>query len=209
MESLKMDKIDFKKELKQFYNASALQVVAVDIPKMNFLMIDGQGNPNSSKEFQHAVEALYGLSYALKFMIKKGKPAIDYGVLPLEGLWWADDMRTFSADKKDEWKWTIMIMQPEYVTTALIAEAFKQVEKKGLPALPKVRFESFAEGRAAQILHVGPFSQEGPTIARVHNFIKENTWSLAGKHHEIYLSDMRKTAPEKLRTIIRQPYQSA
>ena len=201
-----MAKIDYKKELKQLYHPSAKEVEVIDVPPMNFLMIDGAGDPNTSQEFQDAVEALYTLSYTLKFMIKKGDLGIDYGVMPLEGLWWADDMSQFSIDNKDNWKWTVMIMQPEYVTRELFGAAVEQARKKKNPAaLSRVRFEAFSEGKAAQIMHRGPFSEEGPTVERLHNFINENGYGLSGKHHEIYLSDMRKTAPEKLKTIIRQP----
>ncbi len=202
-----MMKIDYKKELKHLYKASVKKTEIVDVPQMKFLMIDGEGDPNTSQEFQDAVEALYGISYTLKFMIKKGELGIDYGVMPLEGLWWVDDMSQFSTESKDEWKWTLMIMQPEYVTTELFAEAFEQVKrKKNLIALSKVRFEAFLEGRAVQIMHIGPFSEEGPTIEKVHNFIKENGFKLSGMHHEIYLSDIRRAAPEKWKTIIRQPF---
>jgi hypothetical protein len=201
-----MKKIDYKKELKQFYNASAKNVEIVDVPQMNFLMIDGKGDPNTSQAFQDAVEALFSVSYTLKFMIKKGKEAIDYGVMPLEGLWWADDTSQFSTQNKDDWKWTVMIMQPEYITAFLVTEAVFQVEKKkSLPALPKIRFEAFSEGKSAQIMHIGPFSEEGPTIQKVHDFIREMKFKLSGKHHEIYLSDIRKASPAKWKTIIRQP----
>ena len=199
-------KIDYKKELKHLYHSSAKEVEVVDVPQMNFLMIDGTGDPNTSQAFQDAVEALYSLAYALKFMIKKGSVGIDYGVMPLEGLWWVDDMAQFSIEKKDEWKWTLMIMQPELVTRELFEEAVEEVRKKKNPvSLSNIKFESFSEGKAAQIMHNGPFSEEGPTIEKVHTFIKENNYNRSGKHHEIYLSDMRKTAPEKLKTIIRQP----
>jgi hypothetical protein len=201
-----MTKIDYKKELKHLYQPSVKEVAVVDVPTMNFLMIDGQGDPNTSQAFQDAVGALYSLAYSLKFIIKKGVVGIDYGVMPLEGLWWVDDMTQFSMEKKDEWKWTLMIMQPELVTRELFAEAVEEVRKKKNPeALSNIIFEAFSEGKAAQIMHIGPFSEEGPTIEQVHTFIKENGYALAGKHHEIYLSDMRKTAPEKLKTIIRQP----
>jgi hypothetical protein len=201
-----MKKIDFKKELKHLYAASAKNVKAVEVPQMNFLMIDGEGDPNTSQAFQDAVEALFSVSYSLKFMIKKGKQGIDYGVMPLEGLWWADDMSQFSIENKDNWKWTPMIMQPEYVTGNLVDEAIEQVKKKkSLTALPKIRFEAFSEGKAAQILHIGPFSEEGPTIQKVHDFIRGMKYKLFEKHHEIYLSDIRKAALEKLKTIIRQP----
>lgn len=205
-----MSKIDFKKELKHLYKPSHKEVVSVEVPEMNFLMIDGAGDPNTSQEYQDAVEALYAVSYALKFIIKKGPTAVDYGVLPLEGLWWTDDMNQFSIDNKAIWKWTSMIMQPEYVTGELVEEALQQVEKKkNPPALSRTRFQPFKEGQAAQTMHIGPFSEEGPTIEKIHDYIKEHGYSFEGtreKHHEIYLSDFRKTAPEKMKTIIRQPF---
>lgn len=201
-----MKKIDYKKELKNLYNASAKKVETVEVPRMNFLMMDGEGDPKTSPAFQEAVEALFSLSYTLKFMIKKGKEGIDYGVMPLEGLWWVEDMSQFSIEKKDNWKWTLMIMQSEFVTINLVHDATEQVKKKkDLPALPQTRFEAFSEGKAAQIMHIGPFSEEGPTIQKIHNYILEMNHKISGKHHEIYLSDIRKAAPEKWKTIIRQP----
>lgn len=201
-----MEKIDYKKELKDLYKSSAKKVDILSVPEMNFIMIDGAGDPNTSQKFQEAVEALFSISYTLKFMVKKGDLGIDYSVLPLEGLWWTDDMSQFNIENKDNWKWTLMIMQPEYATRELFHEAVEQVKrKKNLPALPEVRFEAFSEGKAAQIMHIGPFSEEGPTVEKVHNIIKESGFNLAGKHHEIYLSDIRKAAPEKWKTIIRQP----
>ena len=206
MKARVIKKIDYKKELKHLYKCSSKNVQAVDVPTMNFIMIDGEGDPNTSKSFQEAVETLFSLSYTLKFMIKKGDLSIDYGVLPLEGLWWADDMSTFSTDDKTNWKWTLMIMQPEFVSETLYQEAFEQVRKKKNPAaLPCARFESFTEGKSAQIMHIGPFSEEGPAIDKVHQYIEENDFKRSGKHHEIYLSDIRRAAPEKWRTIIRQP----
>ena len=201
-----MEKIDYKKELKHLYKPSAKKVEVVDVPKMNFLMIDGEGDPNRSQSFQDAIDVLYPLSYALKFMIKRGEMAVDYGVLPLEGLWWADDMSTFSVENKDGWKWTLMIMQPDFVTNEMVQEAIEQIRAKKDPAsLPLVRFESFEEGKAAQIMHIGPFSEEGPTVENVHSYIEESGSKRRGKHHEIYLSDIRRAAPEKWKTIIRQP----
>ncbi len=200
-----MMKIDFKKELKHLYNPSAKKVETVDVPMMNFLMIDGSGDPNTAQEYKDSVEALFAVSYALKFMVKKEK-GVDYGVLPLEGLWWTDDITQFSTENKDAWKWTSIIMQPEYVTEDLVRKALEEVEKKKDPlALPKIRFESFHEGLSAQTMHIGPYSAEGPTIEKLHNFIKENGYELKGKHHEIYLSDPRRSAPEKMKTAIRQP----
>ncbi len=201
-----MQKIDFKKRLGALYSAPAKAPVIVEVPQMNFIMVDGAGDPNTSEEFQQAVEALFSVSYTLKFLIKKGPLAIDYGVLPLEGVWWAEDMSVFTAGDKSSWKWTLMIMQPEYVTEELYEQALRQVRrKKGLPGVDRLPLESFHEGRSAQVLHVGPFSEEGPTIERLHRFIEENGYRRRGRHREIYLSDLRRAAPEKLKTIIRQP----
>ncbi len=202
-----MKKIDYKKEMKHLYRPSAKKVAAVDVPEMNFLMIDGAGDPNTSPAFQEATEALFAVSYKLKFMIKKGDQQVDYGVMPLEGLWWADDMTQFSVEKKGDWQWTLLMMQPEFVTPELFAEAVELVKQKKNPsALPLMRFEAYAEGKAAQIMHIGPFSEEGPTIEKIHAFIAENGYELSGKHHEIYLSDIRRAAPERWKTVIRQPF---
>jgi len=201
-----MRKIDYKKELEHLYKASPKQAIIVDVPRMNFLMIDGEGDPNTSQSYQDAIEALFSVSYALKFMIKRSELQIDYGVLPLEGLWWTDDMSKFNAVNKDKWKWTSMVMQPEHVSKDFFETAVAQVKKKKkLIALSDMRFESYNEGKAAQIMHIGPFSDEGPTIDRLHSFIRDNNYEPKGKHHEIYLSDFRKTAPDKLKTAIRQP----
>jgi hypothetical protein len=201
-----MEKIDYKKHLKHLYGPSAKKVEIVDVPQMNFLMVDGEGDPNTSKSFSDAIEALYPLSYTLKFMVKKGKMGVDYGVLPLEALWWADDMSAFSTGNKDAWKWTLMIMQPEFIALKMVEEATEEVQRKKKPvSLPFVRFEAFKEGKAGQIMHIGPFSEEGPTIEKVHSFIENNGSRRMGKHHEIYLSDIRRAAPEKWKTIVRQP----
>ena len=201
-----MPKIDFKKELKHLYQPSAKKFEVVDVPPMNFLMIDGHGDPNTAQEYQDAVEALYAVAYALKFMSKKQK-GMDYVVPPLEGLWWVENMEEFSTDDKSAWDWTMMVMQPESVTQEMFEAALEQVEKKkNLPALPKLRLETYHEGLAVQILHIGSYDDEGPTIAKMHQeFMPENGYEPAGKHHEIYLSDPRKVAPEKLKTVLRQP----
>lgn len=200
-----MEKLDLKKKLKHLYGPTAKEVVEVDVPAMNFLMIDGEGDPNTSKEYSDAIEALYPVSYALKFMVKKNGMEIDYGVMPLEGLWWADDMENFSADDKSTWKWTMMMMQPEFITPDMVKEAIETVrKKKAPPALPLLRFAPFDEGKCAQVLHIGPFSEEGPTIEKVHRFIEAKSVR-RGKHHEIYLSDIRRADPAKWKTIIRQP----
>ena len=202
-----MKKIDFKKELKGLYRPSAKKVVQVDVPIMNYLMVDGEGDPNTSKAFSDAVQALFAVSYTVKFMVKKGPLEIDYGVMPLEGLWWADDMSEFLIEDKSNWKWTLMIMQPDLVTKEMIDMAISNVRKKKNPvALKNLRFEALAEGKCAQILHLGPFSEEGPTVEKVHQFI-ESIGKRVGKHHEIYLSDIRKADPAKWKTVIRQPMQ--
>ena len=201
-----MEKIDLKQALGDLYRPSAREVLLVDVPSMNFLMIDGEGDPNTAPAYSEAIEALYGLSYTLKFAVKKGALAIDYCVMPLEGLWWADDMSSFATGDKSHWKWTAMIMQPDFITQELVYEAAASVLKKKNPvALPLVRFKAFSEGRAAQIMHIGPFSEEGPTIQKVHDFIERSGCRRFGKHHEIYLSDVRRASPEKWKTIVRQP----
>lgn len=201
-----MQKIDFKKELIQLYNPSARQVEIVDVPKMNFLMYDGMGDPNTSPDFQVAVETLFGLAYTIKFMVKKSELDIDYGVLPLEGLWWHEDMRQFSVTDKSAWQWTLMIMQPDFIHPDFIQRGIEEFRYKKNPVgLDQIRFEAFEEGRSAQTMHIGPFSEEGPTVARVHQFITDNGFKNRGKHHEIYLSDIRKGEPSRWKTVIRQP----
>ena len=201
-----MEKIDYKKNLKYLYKPSAKKVEIVEVPQMNFFMVDGEGDPNTSQSFSDAIEALFPLAYTLKFMVKKGDMGIDYGVLPLEALWWAEDMSAFTTGNKERWKWTVMIMQPEFIAQEMVEKAKKEVGRKKKPvALPLVRFGSFKEGKAAQTMHIGPFSEEGPTIEKVHLFIEENSSQRVGKHHEIYLSDIRRAAPEKWKTIVRQP----
>ena len=200
-----MEKINYKKKLQHLYKPSVKEVEIVEVPQMNYIMIDGDGGPNHPT-FKNAIEVLFPLSYTLKFMIKKSDIGIDYGVLPLEGLWWADDMSSFIKDKKDDWKWTLMIMQPELITNEMVVEAVNQVRvKKNPTSLPLVRFESINEGKVAQIMHIGPFSEEGPTVQKLHSFIKDSGKKIIGKHHEVYLSDIRRAAPEKWKTIIRQP----
>jgi hypothetical protein len=201
-----MTRIDFKKELKHLYNPSAKSIVSVNVPPMHFLMVDGHGNPNTSTVYAEAVEALYTVAYALKFKVKKCI-GVDYGVMPLEGLWWADDPVRFITRDKDSWQWTMMIMQPKFVTSDLFKEVIGEVEKKKRAALHQLRFDDYHEGSSAQILYVGPYDGETQTIADLHTFIHQHGYGKKGKHHEIYLNDPRKTAPEKLKTVIRQPFQ--
>jgi len=198
-------RLDLKKQLKHLYAPSAKEIGIVDVPAMRFLMVDGAGNPNTSQAFQEATEALYAVSYACKFAIKR-QEGIDYPVMALEGLWWAEDMSAYTGGAKDDWLWRLMIMQPEPVTEEHVDRAIDEVNrKKGLPALAAMRFETFHEGLAAQIMHLGPYDAEAPTVARLHAFIEEHGYALRGLHHEIYVGDPRRSAPEKLRTVLRQP----
>ena len=201
-----MSRIDYKKEFKNLYTGSARQPALVDVPTLSYLRIDGIGDPNTSSAYQEAVQALFSLAYTIKFSIKRSTAAIDYGVMPLEGLWWMEDMRQFSVARKDEWKWTMMIMQPAIVTLQMVdACRLELARRKDLAALSKAQFVTSKEGKAAQILHIGPFIEEGPTIEKLHGFIEAHGLKLTGKHHEIYLSDIRRAAPAKWKTIIRQP----
>jgi site-specific DNA recombinase len=202
-----MEKLDLKKTLKKYYDAKQAPVF-IEIPAMNFLMLDGSGNPNTSAEYANAVQALFAVAYTLKFKVKK-EMGIDYPVKALEGLWWTEDMRLFSQEKKEDWLWTMMISTPDFISKDQVAAASAEASrKKDLPAVNKIRFAIFKEGLAAQLMHIGPYSTEAENIQRLHAFIHANGHSFDGlenKHHEIYLSDPRKSAPEKLKTIIRQP----
>ena len=206
-----MTKIDFKKEVKHLYRPSAKEFVVVEVPRMKYLMVDGHGDPNTAQEYQDAVESLYAVAYKLKFMSKRslGK---DYVVPPLEGLWWAEDMEVFTSLRdKSAWDWTMMIMQPEWIIGEMFEAAVEEVERaKSLPALPRLRLGTHHEGLSVQILHIGSYEDEGPTLHRMHHeFIPQNGYEMVGKHHEIYLSDPRKVAPEKLKTVLRQPVRKA
>ena len=203
-------KIDFKKSMKEFYQPSPKEVVLVDVPEMQFLMIDGMGSPGDSKEYLDALAALYPIAFKTKFLSKaKGK---DYVVPPLEGLWWADNMEDFIEGNRDKWKWTMMIMLPEWVNEAMVNEAIEITKEKKpdlAKLLPKLRVEKYNEGKAAQIMHIGPYSEEGSTVQRVHDLIQKEGGNFDGlkfKHHEIYLSDPRKANPATMKTVIRQPF---
>jgi hypothetical protein len=204
---LMADKVDLKKELYHLYQPSASEPVILDVPELAFLMLDGAGDPNTSPDYQAAVEALYGVSYTLKFMSKKGL-ARDYVVMPLEGLWWGTpiDQHSFTEADKAKFIWRMMIMQPEHISDAMVDEAIENVRrKKGLENLNALRFTRFAEGTSVQILYRGAYDDEGPTINRMHQFAFDRGYQLRGKHHEIYLNDPRRTAPEKLKTVLRHP----
>jgi hypothetical protein len=199
-------KLDLKKELKELYSPSAKEVALVDVPEMSFLAIDGAGYPGTSQEYQDAMMALYGVAYTLKFSLKNDVG--DFTVMPLEGLWWAGDMAAFAGEaRKDEWKWTSMIALPDFVTQEHVDDAKGQLlAKRGeVPGLEKLRLERFAEGLSVQIMHIGPYAEEAPTIRRLHDFMDDKGYTFGGKHHEIYLSDPRRTKPERLKTVVRQP----
>jgi hypothetical protein len=202
-----MPAIDLKKDLKEFYNPSAKAVSLVDVPAMNFVMMDGRGAPGSP-QFQQAVEALYSVSYTIKFA-KKKREGVEYPVMALEGLWWAEDMAAFDPNTgdRDSWKWTLLMMQPEFISKVDFESGREAASQKKPNLLTKVvRLESFREGPSAQIMHIGPFAQEGPNVQKLHQKISELGGRLSGKHHEIYLSDFRKVDPSKMKTVLRQPY---
>jgi hypothetical protein len=209
-----MEKLDLKKELKQFYAPSAKQPAIVEVPEFNFVMIDGQVEPGqtieNSPEFQQAMQALYGASYTLKFISKLRKEnPIDYTVMALEGLWWSE-AGEFDISNPEGWRYTLMMLQPEHITPTMFAEALRQVEKKHpSPALDRLRFERFREGPSVQIMHIGSYAAEPATIARMHAYAQEQGYRLRGKHHEIYLGDPRKADPAKLKTVLRHPVEKA
>lgn len=199
-----MEKIDFKKTLKALYAPIAKDFVMVEVPRMQFVKVDGHGNPNTAPAYTEAVQWLYGVSYALKFAAKA--LGHDYGVPPLEGLWWAKDNAAFTERTKDEWSWTMMIMAPDFVTAEMFEAAVEKTRKKLGEPPASLRFEPFEEGLAVQILHVGSYDDEAPTIKRLHaEFIPQHGLVENGVHHEVYLSDPRKTEPARLKTILRHP----
>lgn len=194
------------------YRASARTPELVRVPERAFIMVDGHGDPNTSPDYKAAIEALYGLAYTIKFALKS-ELGLSYRVGALEGLWWADEMTDLTAERKANYRWTMMIVQPDVLTPDRFARALEELGRRKAPvALGSTRLERFAEGLCAQVLHVGPYSAEGPTIARLHAYIRELGGRFDGhrqKHHEIYLGDPRRTVPEKWRTIIRQPIELA
>ena len=208
-----MAPFDIVKRHKALYAPSAKHPAVVDVPELAFLMVDGRGDPQTAEHYHQALEALYSVAYTLKFTLKKADPDRDFKVAPLEGQWWADTEAPSMEDlltTRDDWNWTMMIAQPDIVTAELVERSRAEaIRKKGLPALKEIRFERCEEGLSAQILYFGPYALEGPTIARLHQFIAEQCCALYGKHHEIYMNDARRTAPEKLKTIIRQPCRRA
>lgn len=200
-----MTKIDLRKELKHLYASPPGEFTLVDVPPLPFLMVDGKGDPNVSSAFEEAVQALYGMAYTLKFATKK-ELGVDYTVMGLEGLWWTEGAAEFDLQAREEWLWTLMILQPSLITAEMVETARAELaRKKELPALSRLRFETYHEGLSVQTMYIGAYADEGPTIARMHQFIHGQGYTFNGRHHEIYLGDPRRTAPEKLRTILRQP----
>ena len=199
------EKIDFRKSLKTFYQPSAKDFAMVDVPKMTFIKVDGQGNPNEAPEYVRAVEWLYAVSYGLKFAVREATGR-DYVVPPLEGLWWADDMTSFATGAKARWRWTLMIMVPDFATRDLYESAVEKARRKLGEPPASLRLEPYSEGPSLQILHIGRYDEEAPTLRRLHEEVMPARGLVFnGHHHEIYLSDPRKTAPEKLKTVLRQP----
>jgi hypothetical protein len=209
-----MQKIDLKKELKYLYTPSARHVEVVDVPRFNFAMLDGEiepgASPGISPAFQQALEALYGISFTLKFSSKlRQDNPIDYTVMALEGLWWVEQGE-FDITRPENWSWTARMLQPDHITDEMFHEALAQLKKKKPnPALDKLRFESFQEGLCMQTMHIGPYAEEPATIARMQAFAEQNGYILRGKHHEIYLGDPRRADPSKLKTVLRHPIQKA
>jgi hypothetical protein len=199
------DKFDLSKQRKDLYRASATKPAIIDVPKLKYLMIDGAGYPDMSAEFQPAMEALYGIAYTLKFAGKAD--GHDFKVMGPEGIWWMDGDVAFDAKNPNAWRWTLISSVPDFIDARAFRAARKALAEKGKggPSLDNVRLKAWKEGRVVQILHIGPYNQEGPTIAALHAFAASEGLQLHGRHHEIHLSDPRRVAPEKLKTILRHP----
>jgi hypothetical protein len=204
-----MDKTDLKRQRPDLYAPPAGRYVEVDVPRMRYLAVDGHGDPNTAPAYREAVESLFAAAYAAKFLSKRELER-DYVVLPLEGLWWADDMTAFRTGDKASWSWRVLVRQPDWLPDDLLKTAVEQAHGKGRDPDHLLHLVDLAEGRCVQILHVGPYAAEGPALAYLHDrYLPEHGLRPAGLHHEIYLSDPRRVAPEKLRTILRQPVAAA
>ena len=209
-----MRKLNLKAQYRHLYKPPTKGAVVVEVPPLPYLQVHGRGDPNTAPAYREAVAALFTLAYTLKFAVKKGTLAIDYGVMPLEGLWWTEGEQTIHIgdplcfSNRDSWRWTMMILQPDFIDRALVEEARAQaIKKKGLPLLGAIEFGTLHEGRCAQVLHTGPYgAAEVPTIESLHRFIAEQGGQPRGRHHEIYLNDPSRTAPQKLKTLIRQAF---
>lgn len=201
------EKYDYKKTLKTIFNPSAKEPQVVEVPPMQFLAINGKGSPNDNPEFEAAVSALYGCAFTIKFARKKAAIEPEYSVQPLEGLWWLEggSAENWQTAAQSRWRWRLLIGQPDFVTPADLAAAKAEILKKKGTDASAVRLERFDEGPAVQILYIGPYKDEHPTIAKMHEWARAQGYELHGLHHEIYLGDPRKSAPEKLKTILRMP----
>ncbi|MGC9378283.1 GyrI-like domain-containing protein [Streptomyces sp. MH13] len=197
---------DVKRERKEFYAPKNTAWAIVDVPEHQYIAIDGTGNPNTALAYTRAVEALYAVAYTLKFAGKRTAGG-DFVVAPLEGLWWADRPEAFTSGAKDTWNWTMLINMPPWITEEMIGDATQAaLSKKKLPAVSQVRHLTLHEGPSAQVLHIGSYDDEAPLLHELHHtYLAANGLRPSGLHHEIYLSDPRRTAPEKLKTILRQP----
>jgi len=203
-----MAKMDYKKEYKALYTAPN-EPALVDVPSLSYLMIDGQGDPNTAPLYSESVGTLYKLAYAIRFLMRDDYN-LDFGVMPLEGLWWVEDPGQFTYADKSNWFWTMLILQPEAVTAEVVEAAREKVAKKhNPPLLGQVRLGKLEEGRSAQVMHHGPYADEKPSVDRLHAFIEAQGLTPHLKHHEIYLKDPNRSAPEKLLTILRQPVTKA
>lgn len=209
-----MEKLDLRREYKHLYKPSAKKVSVVEVPPLQFAMIDGVLEkgvlPGDSPSYRHALEALYGVSYTLKFASKlRDENPIDYPVMALEGLWWVAE-GDFDITRPGNWRWTSMLMQPEHITAEMFRDAVEQVrEKKPNPALDELRLETFCEGLSIQIMHIGPYSTEPDTLEKMDAYRSENGYAYRGKHHEIYIGNPQRAAPENLKTVLRQPVEPA
>ncbi len=200
-----MTKVDFKKTISS-YKAKHNLFEIITVPQLQYLMIDGQGDPNTSADFAAAIKALYPIAFKLKFMSKQQLEK-DYVVAPLEGLWWSDSMDTFTTNlDKASWQWTLMLMTPDWITQEMFTQAKQKLAAKKIKEMEQVRLEELNEGLCVQTLHIGSFDSEAPVLKKMHvEFIPANGFNMHQKHHEIYFSDFRVATPEKMRTILRQP----
>lgn len=199
-----MTKIDYKKELKDLYTGKKGIINIIEVPKMKYLQVHGEGDPNIDPSYKEAIEALYSIAFTIKFMCKKEDK--DFVVMPLEGLWYSENCSVFVNKEKEKWQWTMIVMMPDFVTDIMFKEAVELAKKKkDNSKIDEVFLEEYKEGLAVQTLHVGSYDEEAPVISEMHKFVTDQGYKLEGKHHEIYLSDPRKVAVEKLKTILRQP----
>jgi hypothetical protein len=204
-QNMTLTKLDLKRDLRPLYSAG-LTPRFVDVPCLPYLMLDGQGDPNTTAGYAFAVNAIYAVAYALKAAIRQAEAGVDFAVMPLEGLWWSAEKIPYTAGEHANWDWTLMIAQPEFVTSEMLEQVREGAARKSTPeAVAAVHFGTLCEGPCAQVMHIGPYPEEGSAASRLRDFIAENGRVPIGRHHEIYLSDPNRTAPLRLKTVIRQP----